>query len=984
MIKDIAIDLHLLPFLQSLTHPHPSSNVSTAGPEDIYGGNLKLILGLIWTLIRRYQIKSSGRGISTKKAMLAWINTVIPEYGIENFNTDWNDGRALCGTVDRIRPGACPNHFVLDRKNGLKNCRHGMSLAEQHLQIPMVLSPEDLNNPEVDDLSVMTYISYFFDPANQQLLQWIRKKIPDRNIQNLSTDWNDGINLGALVESCFPGQCPEWQAMEPQNALQNLQKLVKLIKDRLGLECPVSAAELADPNVDELVVATYLSQFRNAKLRASPEEFSIRVPSLPNGSAIIREPVKFEVEVSQQAAELAGEIKVMAHGPSSDIPVNLVPKKGSNHLQATFVPTEAGSYEIFASYNGQHIQGSPFSLPVADPSKCQIFGDLPSKLQVGHPEEFMVKTRGAGIGKLTCTFDDTDQPSTPLISGEVTEKENDTFEVKLDPKTIGETVVQLKWAGEFVSQSPFRVSICDASKCVVTGDGLTSGKGRVGDPVTFTLTTKDAGTSKPDIKPRGPSAIYSPEIKDNGDDTYDVSFTPWEVGPHKVDVMWGGGHVPKSPFSMNIVPAPDANTCSATGKGLKRAIAGQETSFTILAPEKGLLDTKDGLQVQVSSLQDNAPVEISDNDDGSYKVSYTAPVPGAYVIMVKFYEKNIPGSPFKLEVVPAPNAAKCRAYGPALHPNSLHIAGTPLDLYVDTKEAGTGELQVVIKGPEDRKAKVYTANDKGVYSLKFDVPDPGRYHAHIWWSQVHIPGSPFKIRVHPGPNAGMVKAYGPGLQSSFEIDEPGEFTVETKNAGIGTLTIRVHGVKGAFKIEANPVSESDPRTLKGHYNPKEPGDYIIAIRWSGMHVPGSPFNVTIRPKPKPKKEKVKEEDITEDVDLPVTQIQGGVPVMTKEQMKKYQLHLLQQQRLAAAGLRQQPYMMNPAMMHGSSVSMQHKMQTNSTKTRGVRKDAQNWSMKDPTAEVTKKTSQVRIKEEAESLVYVQPEQVAKKKKKRKF
>ena len=230
----------------------------------------------------------------------------------------------------------------------------------------------------------------------------------------------------------------------------------------------------------------------------------------------------------------------------------------------------------------------------------------------------------------------------------------------------------------------------------------------------------------------------------------------------------------------------------------------------------------------------------------------------------------------------------------------------------------------------------------------------------------------------------MVKAYGPGLQSSFEIEEPGEFTVETKNAGIGTLTIRVHGVKGAFKIEANPVSESDPRTLKGHYNPKEPGDYIVAVRWSGMHVPGSPFNVTIRPKPKPKKEEVEEEDTTEDVDSPVAPIQGGVPVMTKEQSKRYQLHLLQQQRLAAAGLRQQPYMLNPAAVYGSSVSMKQKMKMNSTKTTGARKDAQNWSMKDPTAEVTRKTSQVRIKEEPEHMVYIQSEQVAKKKKKRKF
>ncbi len=52
------------------------------GPEDIYEGNLKLILGLVWTLIKEYQIKSRGKSLSTKKALLAWVNTVIPEYGV--------------------------------------------------------------------------------------------------------------------------------------------------------------------------------------------------------------------------------------------------------------------------------------------------------------------------------------------------------------------------------------------------------------------------------------------------------------------------------------------------------------------------------------------------------------------------------------------------------------------------------------------------------------------------------------------------------------------------------------------------------------------------------------------------------------------------------------------------------------------------------------------------------------------------------------
>ena len=823
---------------------------ASLGPEDIHGGNLKLILGLIWTLIRHYQIKSSGRGLSTKKAMMEWINTVIPEYGITNFNTNWNDGRAICATVDHIRPGACPNHLALDPNQGLENCRLGMDLAERMLDIPKIISPEDLNSADVDDLSVMTYLSYFCDPANQNLLQWIRKKIPDRNIKNLSTDWNDGINLGALLEACFPGMCPEWKEMDPTQAIANLEKLTALIKEKLGINCPVGASELANPKVDEIVFATYLSKFKNAKLQVSPEQFSLRVPSLAKGSAIIRKPVNFEIDTTGKKGDITKDLRVMAHGPSADIGVNLTQKE--NGLDASFIPTEAGSYDIMATYQGENISGSPFSLPVADPSNCLIFGTVPSELQVGKQEEVIVKTRGAGAGKLICTLDRSDESELPHLSGEVTEQENDQCAVILEPKAIGEAEVELKWAGENIAQTPFKVSICDASKCSVSG--LDGSETCVGEPVKFKLKAKktEVGESKPVIKPRGPTAKYEPEIKDSGDGSYKVSFTPWEVGPHKVDVMYGGEHVPKSPFSLNVTAAPDANTCSVTGKGLKKAVAGKPASFQIISPEEGLLKKKnsEGLSVKISSPEHIATQEIEDKGDGTYDVQYTAPEPGDYDIAVKFYDKHVPGSPFSLTVVPASDASKCHAYGPALQPTSLKIAGNPLDIYVDTKEAGTGDLKAVVKAPDNSRPRVFVANEKGVYSLKFDVQQPGNYYAHILWGGEHIPNSPFKIKVHPGPNAGMVKAYGPGLEPSFEIGQAGEFTIETKNAGIGTLTIRVHGVKGAFKIEANPVSETDPRTLKSHYDPREPGDYIIAIRWSGDHIPGSPFSINIRKPPK--------------------------------------------------------------------------------------------------------------------------------------
>lgn len=313
--------------------------------------------------------------------MMNWVNSLIPEYGITNFSKDWNNGRPICAIVDYIRPGACPNHLALDPQNGLENCQLGMDLAERLLGIPKVVNPEDLNNPNVDELSVMTYLSYFCAPANQLLIDWVRKKIPERNIKNLSSDWNNGINLGALGEACFAGICPEWDGMEPTDAVKNNEQLLGLMKDRLGLQNPVGPAEMADPKIDELIVATYLSQFRNAKLKASPEEFGLRMPTLSTGAALVKEPVTFKVELSKQTAKLKDDIRVTAHGPSADVKVSLKPK-GPYSLEATFVPTEAGSYDVMAMYNDENIDGSPVTLPVADPTKCSVFGDIPCDMQV--------------------------------------------------------------------------------------------------------------------------------------------------------------------------------------------------------------------------------------------------------------------------------------------------------------------------------------------------------------------------------------------------------------------------------------------------------------------------------------------------------------------------------------------------------------------------------------------------------------------------
>lgn len=154
---------------------------------DIVNGNLKLILGLIWSLIVRYQIGRSK--FPPKKLMLAWLRSVLPETEINNFTSDWNSGLSLAALVDYCRPGLIPHWKNLDPRDGERNCRLAMTIAKNELSVPVVLDPEYLSSPHLDELSGMTYISYFMrenGPGYKATMNWIRNQLPERQISNFT------------------------------------------------------------------------------------------------------------------------------------------------------------------------------------------------------------------------------------------------------------------------------------------------------------------------------------------------------------------------------------------------------------------------------------------------------------------------------------------------------------------------------------------------------------------------------------------------------------------------------------------------------------------------------------------------------------------------------------------------------------------------------------------------------------------------------
>ena len=116
----------MFPTFTSSPKPPPQHSPITRSPSPpdskaIVDGNLKLILGLIWTLILHYSIsmpmwededEEDARKLTPKQRLLGWIQNKVPQMPINNFHRDWRDGKALGALVDNCAPGERSTHFL--------------------------------------------------------------------------------------------------------------------------------------------------------------------------------------------------------------------------------------------------------------------------------------------------------------------------------------------------------------------------------------------------------------------------------------------------------------------------------------------------------------------------------------------------------------------------------------------------------------------------------------------------------------------------------------------------------------------------------------------------------------------------------------------------------------------------------------------------------------------------------------------------------
>lgn len=182
--------------------------------------------------------------------------------------------------------------------------------------------------------------------------------------------------------------------------------------------------------------------------------------------------------------------------------------------------------------------------------------------------------------------------------------------------------------------------------------------------------------------------------KDNCDGTCTVNYIPTEVGDYDISIKYGDQAIPKSPFKVPVVEAPESNGVGIYGPGLQpeKIFEGVPAQFVVDTSKAGLSQLNVKLKTDKGIMKKPT---IKHRGDGVYDVSYMPPAAGANIeVAVLYGDKDVGKSPYKFKVNPSVDPSKVVLSGPGVAPQTT--ASFPVDFIVDTSKAGYGDLEVQV------------------------------------------------------------------------------------------------------------------------------------------------------------------------------------------------------------------------------------------------------------------------------------------------
>lgn len=608
-----------------------------------------------------------------------------------------------------------------------------------------------------------------------------------------------------------------------------------------------------------------------------------------------------ELKINRNEAGQA-DLEVMLSDPSGyEQTIDVQTTKGDqvNPLEVvSFRPKMPGKHRVTITFGGYEVPKSPLVLNVRDnrdPVKVSGTGLICA--EVNRSAQFNVES--SSDGELKLRIECVDREIVPKV-----ERKGRSYNIKYKPTDVGYATISLYWDGSHIDGSPFSIPVNDLSKFVflnpaqnnqpvsnqialeyeprsareITLDTSKCGPGelraeaycRANPSIKFSIPVNHMTTGRHKLIftcPPGPEQLATgTNLKDFPmEATYLIRFyynnlavpetlasvvlSPTATSRTKTTATSGSSLAGKGsqrvvqpveqnnnskPNSLSMERQTTGEIVALRGHGLVEAKCGEEAAFTIDGRSVG----HGKPEVKFYCQGDEVRVQLELVEENLYKATYVALAEGAYTLNVLWDGKQVAGCPITVNVLPGCDSSKVICTADSLKGGVL---GEEIKTFIDTRKAGPGELTALCTGPVKVAFCELLDRGDGTFVLYIKPQESGRHLLTINYGGQHIPKSPFSFKVSGKPDPTKVNVYGPGVEHGVLSLYQSRFVCDTRGAGAGQMTVRIRGPKGAFRID----TQRENRKILCKYDPTEPGDYRIEIKWSGRHVPGSPFSVMI-------------------------------------------------------------------------------------------------------------------------------------------
>ena len=678
----------------------------------------------------------------------------------------------------------------------------------------------------------MTYLGYYCNkesPGTNSLLDWVREKIPHRNINNFTSDWKDGVALACLADVVSGGQFPDYEDMTAEDPLGNATKSMEFA-ETLGVPKTMTPEDFIDPSLDPLSLKTYLTYYKNVVPSGDPlTGISAAGPGVTGDKAqketnfVIRGRIPdwapLDITITAPDGSKIDHQKLQTVATSSAV---------------KYTPTIPGTYVVEVKVNNEHIKGSPFTAHHKEPSNpkgCTASGSGLEKAVVGKKSEIIVDCSSGGTGSLQVEV----TGPNGRIGTDINEKSDRVYAVEMTPTEAGPHVVAMNWSGSHISGSPFTVNAVDPKKCIVSGPGLTNAE--VGEPAVINVQTTDAGQGILEVNVTGPNGESIPvKTREDSPGKHVASFVPTKKGNHSVQVNWAGYPV-GSPYNVDARIPSDSSKCKVKDVPTGFIRAGKVSKFIVDTTEAGDAPlTAVGKGVSLPQECSIRPLETGINE-----VSFTPFEVGNLDIRVLFGGNEIPEMPLSFNVN---DPTKCHVNAAAIEKGSYSLK-EPISFRVSAQYAGEGKVMAELHGPAGSKQPEVKEAADGTYQVQFEPTAPGPHGISIFFDGEQIPNGLVRLFVEAGSGADdvIITQPAPSKLGVFLVDNCYEYKVNASGAKKGELAVTGNGIRTGNKPKINITDNGDGQYLVGVVT-DTPDEYHMTITWGDDAVPGSPFVVT--------------------------------------------------------------------------------------------------------------------------------------------